>query len=48
MDHMRRRTIKLDRLKMVVLDEADEMLDMGFREDMEEILSQIPKKPDFD
>ena len=42
MDHLRRHTIKLDRLKMVVLDEADEMLDMGFREDMEEILSQIP------
>ncbi len=42
MDHMRRHTIKLDHLKLVVLDEADEMLDMGFREDMEEILSQIP------
>lgn len=42
MDHMRRHTIKLDKLKMVVLDEADEMLDMGFREDMEAILSQIP------
>lgn len=42
MDHMRRHTIKLDKLKMVVLDEADEMLNMGFREDMEEILSQIP------
>lgn len=44
MDHMRRHTIKLDKLKMVVLDEADEMLDMGFREDMEEILSQIPNE----
>lgn len=44
MDHMRRHTIRLDQLKMVVLDEADEMLDMGFREDMEEILSQIPKE----
>lgn len=42
MDHMRRHTIKLNRLKMVVLDEADEMLNMGFREDMETILSQIP------
>ena len=42
MDHMRRHTIKLDELKMVVLDEADEMLNMGFREDMEEILSKIP------
>lgn len=42
MDHMRRHTIKLDDLKTVVLDEADEMLNMGFREDMETILSQIP------
>ena len=42
MDHMRRHTIKLDSLKTVVLDEADEMLNMGFREDMETILSQIP------
>lgn len=41
MDHMRRHTIRLDKLKMVVLDEADEMLNMGFREDMETILSQI-------
>lgn len=42
MDHMRRHTIKLDELTTVVLDEADEMLNMGFREDMETILSQIP------
>ena len=42
MDHMRRRTIKLDHVNMVVLDEADEMLNMGFREDMELILGQIP------
>ena len=42
MDHMRRHTIRLDNLKMVVLDEADEMLNMGFREDMEAILGQIP------
>lgn len=41
MDHMRRHTVKVDNLKMVVLDEADEMLDMGFREDMEAILGQI-------
>ena len=41
MDHMRRHTIKLQDIKMVVLDEADEMLNMGFREDMETILSQI-------
>jgi ATP-dependent RNA helicase DeaD len=42
MDHMRRHTLKLENVKMVVLDEADEMLDMGFRDDMEEILSAIP------
>jgi len=42
MDHMRRHTIKLDYVNMVVLDEADEMLDMGFREDMELILGEVP------
>ena len=42
MDHMNRHTIKLDDVKMVVLDEADEMLNMGFREDMEVILGAIP------
>lgn len=42
MDHMRRHTIKLGDITMVVLDEADEMLNMGFREDMELILGQIP------
>ena len=42
MDHMRRHTIKLENINMVVLDEADEMLNMGFREDMELILGQIP------
>lgn len=42
MDHMRRHTIKTDHVNMVVLDEADEMLNMGFREDMETILEQIP------
>lgn len=42
MDHMRRRTIKLMELKMVVLDEADEMLNMGFREDIDAILEKIP------
>lgn len=41
MDHMRRHTIKLDDVSMVVLDEADEMLNMGFREDMELILGEI-------
>ncbi|HWP97836.1 MAG TPA: DEAD/DEAH box helicase [Syntrophomonadaceae bacterium] len=42
MDHMRRRTIRLQRIKMVVLDEADEMLNMGFLEDIEDILKQMP------
>ncbi len=42
MDHMRRHTIKLDHLRTIVLDEADEMLDMGFREDIETILSETP------
>ncbi len=42
MDHLRRRTLKLDRVKFVVLDEADEMLSMGFKEDMETILRQTP------
>lgn len=43
MDHMRRKTIKLDNVKMVVLDEADEMLDMGFEEDIETILKDVPE-----
>lgn len=42
MDHMRRGTIKLQHLKMIVLDEADEMLNMGFKEDIETILSDTP------
>lgn len=41
MDHMRRKTVKFDHVNMVVLDEADEMLDMGFREDIEMILGEI-------
>ncbi|MDO4489473.1 MAG: DEAD/DEAH box helicase [Lachnospiraceae bacterium] len=41
MDHMRRRTIRMDQVSMAVLDEADEMLNMGFREDMEVILGAI-------
>ncbi|MEE1114189.1 MAG: DEAD/DEAH box helicase [Eubacterium sp.] len=44
MDHMRRHTIKMDNVSMVVLDEADEMLDMGFREDMEVILGAIERE----
>lgn len=43
MDHMRRRTLKLNDLKMMVLDEADEMLNMGFREDIETILEDSPE-----
>ncbi|MGI6358305.1 MAG: DEAD/DEAH box helicase [Bacillota bacterium] len=44
MDHMRRRTIRLDQVEMVVLDEADEMLNMGFLEDIETILSALPSE----
>ncbi|MDD2959808.1 MAG: DEAD/DEAH box helicase [Lachnospiraceae bacterium] len=44
MDHMRRHTLKLGNLKMMVLDEADEMLNMGFREDIETILKEIPSE----
>ena len=44
MDHMRRHTIKMQHVYMVVLDEADEMLDMGFREDMEVILGAIEQE----
>ncbi len=42
LDHIRRRTMSLDGIKFVVLDEADEMLDMGFAEDLEAILDAIP------
>lgn len=41
MDHLRRKTIKLDQVKTFVLDEADVMLDMGFREDIDVILTSI-------
>lgn len=44
MDHMRRRTMKLENLKMIVLDEADEMLNMGFREDIDTILEKVPEE----
>lgn len=44
MDHMRRKTVKFSNLKMIVLDEADEMLNMGFREDIETILSETPEE----
>jgi len=43
MDHLRRSTIKIDELKMVVLDEADEMLNMGFRDDINTILETVPE-----
>lgn len=42
MDHMRRKTLKLDQVKICVLDEADEMLNMGFEEDIETILKDVP------
>jgi ATP-dependent RNA helicase DeaD len=42
LDHLRRHTLKLDGVQIVVLDEADEMLDMGFAEDLEAILQQTP------
>jgi ATP-dependent RNA helicase DeaD len=44
MDHLRRRTLSLDAVSTVVLDEADQMLDMGFRDDIELILKKIPQK----
>ena len=44
MDHMRRGTLRLDTVKMVILDEADVMLNMGFREDIETILKDAPKE----
>ncbi len=43
MDHISRGTIKLHNLEMIVLDEADEMLNMGFKEDVETILSDAPE-----
>ncbi len=42
MDHMRRKTIRLDELDRMILDEADEMLNMGFQEDIDTILESIP------
>ncbi len=43
LDHLRRKTLVLDALEMLVLDEADEMLDMGFAEDLEAILTATPE-----
>ena len=42
MDHMDRRTLRMEGVKIIILDEADEMLDMGFREDIETIMKKIP------
>ncbi len=44
LDHIRSQTLRLDAVKKVVLDEADEMLDMGFREDIEIILAKTPSQ----
>ncbi|MDE6521147.1 MAG: DEAD/DEAH box helicase [Ruminococcus sp.] len=43
-DHINRHTLKLDNIHTVILDEADEMLNMGFREDIESILSKMPEE----
>jgi ATP-dependent RNA helicase DeaD len=42
LDHLKRRTLQLDRLRVLILDEADEMLDRGFAPDVERILSMTP------
>lgn len=42
-DHLRQKTLKLDRINVLVLDEADRMLDMGFQPQIERILSSVPK-----
>ncbi|MCU0698000.1 MAG: DEAD/DEAH box helicase [Myxococcaceae bacterium] len=44
LDHIRRKTLDLSAVKLVVLDEADEMLDLGFAEDLEAILSELPEQ----
>ena len=44
MDHMRRHTLKMEHVHTIVLDEADEMLNMGFREDIETILQEMPQE----
>ena len=44
MDHMKRRTVRLDKVETVVLDEADRMLDMGFVQDVTRILDKIPQR----
>lgn len=42
MDHMNRRTLRMGGVKIIILDEADEMLDMGFRDDIEHIVEKMP------
>ena len=42
MDHMRRGTIRLDQVRVLILDEADQMLQMGFQEDVEYVISKLP------
>ncbi len=44
MDHIGRKTLRLEELSMIILDEADEMLNMGFREDIETILQFVPEE----
>lgn len=44
MDHLERKSLKLDQIKMVILDEADRMLDMGFVDDIKTILRQVPEE----
>jgi ATP-dependent RNA helicase DeaD len=44
LDHIKRGTIKLDQIKFLVLDEADEMLNMGFIDDLEDIIKQLPSE----
>lgn len=44
LDHLQRKTLDLSHVKMLILDEADEMLDMGFLDDIEKIIAHTPKK----
>ena len=44
LDHINRHTLKLGTVETLVLDEADEMLNMGFLEDIEKIISQVPER----
>lgn len=43
-DHLRKNTLKIDQIKTLVLDEADRMLDMGFRDDIEDIAAHTPEQ----